>query len=111
MLRILTPLLLSAFLANCAATRPFAAQTNAAEETSRHKGGETARAELEPKKLKSKTTAAKTKSVIESSHENKWPLYPTTPDVGSPEWKREKAEDARKEKQVEKAIQGICKGC
>jgi hypothetical protein len=35
----------------------------------------------------------------------------TTPTVGSPEWKKEQAEDEFKEKQLKQAIQGICRGC
>ena len=35
----------------------------------------------------------------------------TTPNVGSPEWKKEQAEDELKEKQLKQAIQGICRGC
>jgi hypothetical protein len=35
----------------------------------------------------------------------------TTPDVGSPEWKKEQAQDELKEKHLKQAIQGICRGC
>ena len=35
----------------------------------------------------------------------------TTPNVGSPEWKKEQAEDELKEKHLKQAIQGICRGC
>ena len=35
----------------------------------------------------------------------------TTPDVGSPEWKKEQAETELKEKHLKQVIQGICSGC
>jgi len=39
------------------------------------------------------------------------PLYPTTPNVGSPEWKKEQAENERQEQHLKQVIGGICKGC
>jgi hypothetical protein len=38
-------------------------------------------------------------------------LYPTTPNVGSPEWKQEQAENEHKEQQLKQMIEGICHGC
>ena len=38
-------------------------------------------------------------------------LYPTTPNVGSPEWKQEQAQNERKERQLKQIIGGICHGC
>jgi len=35
----------------------------------------------------------------------------TTPTVGSPEWKRDAAETARKEKELARKLNGICRGC
>jgi hypothetical protein len=35
----------------------------------------------------------------------------TTPKVGSAEWKKERAEDARKEKHLKEVIENICRGC
>ena len=43
---------------------------------------------------------------LDDSRESK-----TTPNVGSPEWKKEQAEDELKEKKLKQAIQGICRGC
>ncbi len=38
-------------------------------------------------------------------------LYPTTPNVGSPEWKKEQAENERQEQHLKQVIGGICHGC
>jgi hypothetical protein len=35
----------------------------------------------------------------------------TTPIVGSPEWKRDEAETARREKELARKLNGICRGC
>jgi hypothetical protein len=35
----------------------------------------------------------------------------TTPNVGSPEWKRDLAETARREKELARKLNGICRGC
>jgi hypothetical protein len=35
----------------------------------------------------------------------------TTPNVGSPQWKKEQAENERKEEQLKKVINSICRGC
>ena len=34
-----------------------------------------------------------------------------TPNVGSPEWKRDEAETARREKELARKLNGICRGC
>ena len=38
-------------------------------------------------------------------------LSPTTPNIGSVEWKAEQQEDERREQHIKKVIQGICQGC
>jgi hypothetical protein len=38
-------------------------------------------------------------------------LSPTTPDVGSPQWEKEKAYNERKEQKIKEVIGGICRGC
>jgi hypothetical protein len=38
-------------------------------------------------------------------------LYPTTPNVGSSEWKNELAENERQEQHLKQVIGGICHGC
>ncbi len=35
----------------------------------------------------------------------------TTPDVGSPEWEKEKVENDRQERHLKQVIDGICHGC
>ena len=35
----------------------------------------------------------------------------TTPDVGSPEWEKEKRENDRQERHLKQVIDGICQGC
>jgi hypothetical protein len=35
----------------------------------------------------------------------------TRPILGSPEWQKEQAEDARKEQNIKRVIEGICRGC
>jgi hypothetical protein len=35
----------------------------------------------------------------------------TTPNVGSAQWKKEEAENERKEKHLKDVINGICRGC
>jgi hypothetical protein len=35
----------------------------------------------------------------------------TTPTVGSPEWKRDAAETARRENELARKLNGICRGC
>jgi hypothetical protein len=38
-------------------------------------------------------------------------LSPTTPNVGSPEWEKEKAYNERKEQKIKQVIDSICRGC
>lgn len=38
-------------------------------------------------------------------------MYPVTPNVGSPEWVKEKAENERQERRLKEVIEGICRGC
>lgn len=38
-------------------------------------------------------------------------MSPTTPNVGSPAWKREQAETALQERAIRQAITGVCRGC
>jgi len=34
-----------------------------------------------------------------------------TPNVGSPEWEKDQAENKRKEQHIKQVIEGICRGC
>jgi hypothetical protein len=36
---------------------------------------------------------------------------PTTPTIGSPEWKRDAAETVRRDKELARKLNGICRGC
>ncbi len=38
-------------------------------------------------------------------------MHEKTPAVGSPEWKQEQQETERQEREVRRAIEGICRGC
>ena len=38
-------------------------------------------------------------------------LQPRTPEVGSPEWEREKVETERRERDLNRTLRGICSGC
>jgi len=38
-------------------------------------------------------------------------LDSTTPDVGSPQWEKEKRENERQEQHLKQIIDGICQGC
>ena len=45
-----------------------------------------------------------------SKARRKW-MESTTPVTGSPEWKKEEEDNNRYEKQIDRMIKGICKGC
>jgi hypothetical protein len=69
-----------------------------------------------PTKVKTKSStsrrpAPKQKSTEASPPFGTSPASPTTPNVGSAEWKEEQAENERKEKYLNQLIQGICRGC
>ena len=38
-------------------------------------------------------------------------MYPTTPNVGSPEWQKEERDNERKDQHLKAIMGGICKGC
>lgn len=38
-------------------------------------------------------------------------LQPKTPEVGTPEWEREKAQTERRERDLNRTLRGICSGC
>lgn len=38
-------------------------------------------------------------------------LQPRTPEVGSPEWEREKVQTERRERDLNRTLRGICSGC
>jgi hypothetical protein len=55
-------------------------------------------------KTKAGGGGAKAKSTSDSQHR-------PTPDVGTPEWEAQKAEEARQQKQLDNALKSICRGC
>ncbi len=60
--------------------------------------------------------AAPSKSIAVTQRRTEMPAgapysSPTTPNVGSPEWKRDAAETARREKELARVLKGICRGC
>ena len=71
-----------------------------------------------PAKVNSKTKAAtskqpapKEKAAAVSRPSDEGPVSKTTPNVGSPEWKKEQAQNERKEENLKRIMQGICRGC
>jgi len=55
---------------------------------------------------------AKTKSKATGGTATAKPdLYRRTPDVGTPEWEAQQAEEARQQKHLDGAIKSICRGC
>ena len=59
----------------------------------------------------SKQPAPKQKAAKTSPPSDDGPTSQTTPNVGSPEWKKEEAQNERKEENLKRIIQGICRGC
>ena len=136
-LRIVLLSIFAAFIAGCAASIPLlpaeenVATTNAqpdspattaaiSEETQQPEDVEQAeKAKTEAEKPKpaapKPATAAKpakpSKTAAASKTSQKGRAGSTTPTVGSPEWKKEQAEDERKEQHIKKVIEGICSGC
>ena len=110
-LRILLLAMFAAALAGCAAHIPL---QQAPEEVSTAidepdhsaKAEEPSAAEQPKPPAPEPTTAAATAT---TSH--KTAAHRSTPKVGSPEWKKERAEDERKERHIKEVIEGICSGC
>jgi len=107
-LRILLLPIFAAFLAGCAATTPLPPAPENVSTTIDEPDGpvtaeETSQAE------KPKPPAPKPATASTTSH--KATVNPTTPKVGSPEWKKEQAENERKERHLKQVIEGICRGC
>ena len=110
--RVLLLLILATFLADCAAIAPLSQAREKAP---------TKLAQTEPthtvemmSELKSRTPmppVRNPKTATTSAVSEKDSLSATTPNVGSPEWKKEQAEDKRKEERLKQVIEGICRGC
>ena len=114
-LRILLLPIFAAFLAGCAATTPLPpAQENVSTTIAQPEpddpvtAEETSAAE-KPTPPAPKPPAPKPARASTTSH--KAATNSTTPKVGSPEWKKEQAENERKERHLKQVIEGICSGC
>jgi type IV secretory pathway VirB10-like protein len=107
-LRFLLLLIFAVFLASCAAIAPLA-QENVSTPRAQTERIHIAEVKPEAKTPTPKPPAPKPKPVATTS--DKGSMYPTTPNVGSPEWEKEQADDKRKEEHLKKLIEGICHGC
>jgi hypothetical protein len=58
-----------------------------------------------PARAKTKATTGAAKAAPRSDQ------YRRTPDVGTPEWEAQQAEEARQQKHLDNAIKSICRGC
>jgi hypothetical protein len=112
-MRVLRNLLfpiLAAILAGCAATTPLhPAQVNDATEMAEPEPDPAPTAEVTAEVEKPKPPAPKPATAATAPR--KGTTTSTTPNVGSPEWKKERAENERKEQHIKEVIDGICTGC
>jgi hypothetical protein len=123
--RILLLSIFAAALAGCAATTPLLpAPENVSTTTDEPDRPLTAEVEVEveatgtteaatpkppaPKPAAASKAAPKSAKNTKSAKGTK---SATTPEVGSAQWKEERAEDARKEQHIKEVIEGICTGC
>jgi hypothetical protein len=91
-------LTIAAFLASCAATTPLLqVQGNVSTKITQPDRPLTAEVGSEAKKPKAPVP--------------KGAMNSTTPNVGSPEWEKEQAENERKEQHLKQVIENICRGC
>ena len=110
--RVVLIFILAAFLGSCTtATSLPMAQEEASTKMVQTKITYAAKMKSKVKTSTSKQLALKQKPAGASSTADEERESETTPNVGSPEWKREQAENERKEEQIKKVIQGICRGC
>jgi hypothetical protein len=128
-LRVLLLLISAAFLAGCAAKSSLLQTQNNVSTTIAQPRPLTAKVKSQAQK--SKPPAPKPDLASTTSHINDLSLpalaSPTSrvnntsptlggstgtrPILGSPEWQNEQAEDARKEQNIKRVIEGICRGC
>ena len=125
-LRLLPLLVVLAVLTGCAGTNPLPqVQRNESTNTAHASVGP----ELQPdvKSPKRKHAVAKSKprpaatvsasaatsasAASASAGSGNEMLSPTTPNVGSPEWEKEKAYNEHREQKIKQVIEGICRGC
>ncbi|HET7382422.1 MAG TPA: hypothetical protein VFJ59_07545 [Pseudolabrys sp.] len=105
-LRVLVPLIFAAFLAGCAAHIPvFETQDNVTTQPDR-----TLTAKVISEAKKPKPPAPKPATTASTNPQDT--IKSIAPNVGSPQkWKKERAEDERKEQHLKQVIEGICRGC
>ena len=111
-LRLLPLLIAASFLAGCAATAPLLLAQGNDLTNNAHTASTGTQVKPEGTSPKRKQATPKPKPApISAAAEKEFP-YPTTPNVGSPEWeKKEKAENERKEQHIKQVIEGICRNC
>jgi hypothetical protein len=112
-LRILSLAIVAAALAGCAIhiplqKEPDSAAAATAEPDQAAKPAEAAAAE-QPSPPEPTEDAAVTGST--PIPQPKPADYRPIPKRGSPEWKKQRAEEARKEQHIKEVIEGICSGC
>jgi type IV secretory pathway VirB10-like protein len=106
--RFLLLLSFAAFLAGCAAsTPPLQAQENVSSTIIQSDRPATAEETAEANKPKPPAPSPDTAA----TPSRKDTMHSTTPIVGSAQWRKERAEDERKEKHLKEVIEGICRGC
>ncbi len=112
--RILPYAMLAAFLAGCAATGPLLPEQETAAapiaEPERAPAAEQA-TQVQVPKLPAPKPAPTSTASRNNAKPAKRAANAPTPTIGSAEWKRERAEDERKEEHIKKVIEGICSGC
>ena len=119
-LRLLPLFIVAAVLTSCAGIAPLPqAQRNESTNNAHASIGTELQPDVQnPKRkhalAKSKPRPAATASASAASAlaaSGNEMLSPTTPDVGSPEWEKEKAYNERKEQKIKQVIESICRGC
>jgi hypothetical protein len=103
------PLVFAVFLAGCVPHIPVVeTPDDVSRVTAEPDSTQTAKTKSEAKKVQ----LPPSKAVAGSATPNKDSIKSTTPLVGSPQkWEKERAEDERKEQQLKRVMEGICRGC
>lgn len=105
--RMVIGMLLGAFLTACASipTGPNVTTSRVVENAPELNEQASGQEQVRPRR-RSRTTRV-TETPRKAQVEGELP----TPDIGSPEWERAKAEDEDKERRLDRAIRSICRGC
>jgi hypothetical protein len=107
-LRILLLAIFAAAIAGCAAHIPL---RQAPEDVSTVIDEPDSPAKAEEPSEAEKSKLPEPKPATTSTTSRKTAANRSTPKVGSPEWKKERAENERKEQHLREVIEGICSGC